>query len=1759
MKSIFTLLALALASALSFPEPMNDDGHQLTALWAQYEEARKADRPQKEAEILSQIKKEAMDRRLPVDFYDAATKYVSTVERRDWKQREPALKTLAEEVESFDFPIVTVLWMDEYQHAPSDRQWAYVKEHLEGFQGKNTPFYRGIGSFLGGNLGGFVGSDKEYVLWRLLQRRSFVHIENDEVYQALAAEVKGTYPNEPALEYYALNARFRYSVDDSVREKALQELAAKYQGRSVSVYPRADILRNRFSRMVKEKASGEAFRQLYEECEAFEAERTAFKGDDATIVKGCTHVKSLCETLTAASIGVRANRQEVCLTFKNLKKADVTLYRGFSTDGKKLRTWKAENPAGSFFVADTLLLPMPSLPDGDYLVLAESGDHTDRASYRQYTLSIATRADADGRKVYVTDYITGEPLKKVKLRLLRGEKTVASSTVAINGFTPLPKAMQKAIDKNPKAYFSLVAEQGNRLSQEVSARDYYYTWDGGGFHCNLYRDRGAYNPGDTLQFKAVMYDGDPKKSFSACKQKELSVKLYDSENNELEEKKLTTNEFGSISGSFALPGGLRNGYFSIVVRYGNTRLASARFRVDEFVLPTFDLSFDKQEQLFLVGDKIPVSGKLTAYSGHNLSGASISAKVSRWGDVVFEETVPVQEDNTFSFAYPTWNPGMYTTEVMVTEATGEMRNFFFTQYVSDRIHVSASIRNAADGDYSLLESRQGDPVRGRSEGSFIIHDNVLKVFLEVDDADGDKVPVPLEYALLRDGKEIRTGKAESGETVEIDLSDMASGLYAFRASATVPLKDKEPLEDSAVCHILLSRSSETVLPDGVKRFFEAGPLTVDGGPVSVRMASGEGPAWIVATLYGEDRTVLASRTFQFGQGSIGEISFDYAAAYPDAVRMQVFYFISGEAVSYERQYRRAKDRLSLPLRFTRFHDSAYPGTQYTFSLETDPGVEVLAAAWDKSLDAIASNYWPTVSLWDYSVPSVIVSSVCGHVTGKDGEDPVFYRLETRALAKGAGAVNAEMEEAMPLAAAPPEMMDSMVNRESADDDSGAPVPAVRSDFSSVLTFQPHLRPLSDGTLDFTFRTSDKLSTYYVAVYAHDPTLRNALLQQEMVVSLPVKVDLLKPQFLYGGDRYQAAVTVSSISDEAVSGVLKLSYGGSSQQIPVTVEPGKTLSNRFLVVVPSGVDQLELTASFVADAFTDAVRVQVPVHAAAQTLTEAHSAVLLSGADREALLKDLRSRFVNVPGADASLKEITVLDMVRDAIPGKVDPSGRDVLSLTEALYVRLLAGRLNAADSSASLADAPEAVPSVATEDLKKQIMACRNSDGGFGWFEGMSSSAIITAVVLERFAKLRDRGFEVPDVKSAVKFLDKNQFGVSFPLWRGWVSDAQYMHVRSLYPEVPFQVKPVTKDDKKRMAEFQKYAKSYLVPSKNEGRGLQGQILAKARRLLTLKNLFASGEGVALAEAWGITGKARTQIQGSLQADIASLLEYAVEHRDGGWYYPNAVMPWRGLMESEAYAHALLCDLLSGVVEDGNTSAYSHIEQARAISNGIRLWLMLQKETQKWETDPAYVDAITSILDGPKEVLDTRVLALSATYEAPFSVIKAAGNGFTIDRKFYRTVTEEQIYDDKTGGRNAMLSGLQEIRPGDPVKVGEKIVAKYQIWNGENRSFVKVDAGREAALRPVQQLSGHVGGGFIVPFGGRSFGFGPQGYRNVKADRTEYFFDSYPEEKTTLTEEFFVTQAGEFVAPVLVIESLYAPHYRANSASRGVLESLGQ
>ena len=1707
------MLAL-LAGIVAIAQPMND-GHSLTSLWKKYDAAHKADRPQLEAQVLSQIKQEALQQHLPLDFYDAATLYVSTVQRRDWKQRDALNKALEEEIAAFDEPIVTFQWMSRWQYASTEALWAYVQAHPDGFKGRTSGFYADAGGYLGGALPRFIAGDREYVLWRLLSSRSVS--EKDAIYQALSQEVEGRYPSEAALEYYAVRSRYYPREQREERRQALGLLAKKYEGKAVSLFPKADLLQMRKEDLDEQKGAASAYSSLWNTARALEKERQAYTGAEATLADACQGAESLINTLTASDIEVSVKDKNIQVLLRNLPGVSVTLREG----KKSLKTWKLKNAKESFYVQDTLTVALPKLADGDYTVEAVNGKLSAQTHYTQYSLSIASRTDSRGPAVYVADYKSGEPLSKVTLLLMKGDREVAKTSLKLSGFTTLPSAFIQGMDS--KGYYEVVAVSGERKSRPVSLRERRVERASkSSTQCYLYKDQGAYHPGDTVRFKAVVFEGDPAQGFAVCQGRSVEVRLLDSEGNRLNSQKLTTNAFGAVSGRFVLPKGLRNGLFALEV----DELAYESFRVDEFVLPTYELVFDKLEEFYMAGDSIPVSGRLKSFSGHSLAGARVAVKVERYGSPVFEGAQEADANSGFSFSFPTRETGYYHAAVTVTDFTGETRSFGKGFYVGDEVEIDASVDDAAPVELEAVR-QEGEE---RYIPSFTILHKTLSMTLKALDEDGHVVPLPVGFQVLTaSGSVLASGQVQSGSSFSVELP--GSGYYKVHARVEGESKGgkKASAEERFAVFCLLPQTSELV--PQVRRVFIPGAATVaDGGAVSARIGTNEGTAYAQVMVYGSGEQLLEYKEFVVADGRLEDVSFAYRKAWPDAVRLQVFYFLDGASVSYDQAYRREKSRYTLPLQFTRFHDKAYPGTQYTFALTTAPDAEVLVAAWDKSLDAVAENDWPQVSVYDSGVPEIWITPVCGVV----GE--AYRPIMVRGLGRGKMMMNAtpmasdvefEYAAAEELADSKADAVVAYGKKAEGEADTDDPV---RSDFASALTFQPHLRPSADGTLHFGFKTSDKLSTFYVRAYAHDAAMHNALIENEMVVSVPVKVSLVEPRFLYEGDVYDAAVTVSSISDKPVSGtlVLVLSEPGkpvSSQMVPVTVQPGASVSHRFRITAPVGDSSIEksltIKALFKAAEFSDAVQVTVPVFPAAQTLTEAHSSVLLDGMDRDALLQSLRSQFVNLPASAATLREITVLDMVRDAIPSHVAPKGKDVLSLSEAWYVSLLASRLGVVISS-------EAAGGV-EKSLLQKILSCRNEDGGFGWFEGMHSSPVITAVLLERMAKLRDRGFEVPEMTSAVKYLDTVQFGTERPYWCGGISDAQYLHVRALYANVPFQVKPVSETDKKRFKTFTKWAKDYLTPGKKDGRGLRGRILEKSRRLLTLRNLLEREGGIALAQAWGVSLGTRTKLEKSMQADLLSLVEYAVAHPSGGCYYPNAVMPWRGLMESEAYAHALLCDLLAKAGES-------------AIADGIRLWLMLQKETQHWDTEPAYIDAITSILDGTPALMNTRVLALSGTYRAPFKDIKAAGNGFKLERKFYKEGTDV------------------ELKPGDPVAVGDKIVVTYKVWNGENRSFVKLTAGREASLQPVQQLSGHVGYGFIRPLrAGFVWGFVPQGYRNVKAACTEYYFDSYPEEDTELTETFYVQQAGRFQAPVVAIESLYAPHYRANSAYRPALTVAGR
>ena len=1681
-------------------------------LWKDYEAAQRSDLPQKQMEILQKIKNAASTSDAWYDFYQAGEQYVNVQSSVNWKERQAASEKWKAEVESCGSPIVVYT----YRHSHGTAVLDYVKEQREQLEKScNRKFYESLkpNSKFGPLLPDMLSNDYDYALWDLGTSGTAAARE------ILKDRVSGNYPLAAFLEYFPIASQYRLP-------EPLEAFAEHYKGKAVALLAREDLLWQKFHKLEDSKTAGSSdFKALRSEIDSFEAERKAFNGDEARIASLCIDAEELAENLDAKSINANIHDGLLTISLKNVQKVNVE----FKLDGKSTLKKELENTRGSYYVADTVKFTLPAMNDGSYEVSLSSGKTQTEFSYERYTISAAQKHDSKGYAVFVADYLSGKPLGKVNLRLKdwKGRDVASYNGLSLNGFTYLPKEITEKLEGDTHRFsleFSVTEGGVRRLSRELSvntslasygtaASDYTYA--------RVLTDRGAYHPGDTLKFKAVLYTGNYQKAFRTLDAgKKFKAVLKDAQYKTIATKELSTNEFGSIASEFVLERRERNGQYSLSIEDDNRAVETTYFTVDDFVLPSFELTFDRDDNLYLPGDEVTVKGTIKSYSGNSLSSAKLVYTVTRSGNVVEENTLTPASDGSFAVKIATDAADRYASyslNVKVTDATGETLEWNRWLNVNSDIPLSVRILDTQEGDC--------DP------GMDIISSDRLRMNISVGE-NLRRESLLITYSVFFKDKEIHRGVAENGKDVELDLSNYPSGNYKVKAEASA--KNSEGLVKSAGYQqeFLKLKDGDSVLDAPVENVFRV----PEGEGIALQLGAARGPVWAAVEICGYDNRSLVSELVhldgvQGKAGSLKTLRYEFGKDWGDAVTMYVMYFRNGRRYSYQHEYRRAESVTdALPLSFSRFLDKTLPGRAYTFTIKTLPGVECAAGIFDKSTETVHSNLWYPVRLSTPQAPYMRFSYQTG-VNSGDGDYIIGYGVQSRMkgvfMARSASVMAANDMATDEDFALEEESVSNMVMLsdsapEAAEAEADAAV-TVRSDFASTLAFEPFLRSNDKGEIQLDFSTSDKLSTFIVSLYAHDTQMQNSVLRREMVVSLPVKVSVAEPQFLYSGDCYTVKATLSSTAETAVSGTLLLeAFPGSdyktlkpliSKSVQVSVAPGESKVISLPVDVPQ-VEELGLKITFVADSQSDgsdAVFVSVPVYKPSQTITEAHSAVLRSGADEQALIDTLRSQFVNFDGLAANVKVTSVIDLVREALPSRVNTDSKDVLSLTDAFYSARLSSKLGSEVNGA--------------EGLVEKILDCNNSDGGYAWFAGMKSSPVLTAVVIGRFAALEEKGIALPatleeSLAASVKYLDSSYFDdKDRPFWCGGLSLPQYLYVRSLYADQPLDVS-TTRD-------FRKAVREYLVPSKS--RGLQGEIFGKARRSYIIYRLLGSSDGLSLAKSLGVNLATRRRLQKSLDADLASLKQYAVEHRSGGIYFPNAVMPFRGLMESEAYAHSLICDLLR---DCGETS----------LADGLRLWLMIQKETQQWDGDPGYIDALASVLDGSQEVLDTKIVSLTASGQKPFSGIQAAGNGFTISRAY----SVERVVDGK--------KTLVPLGDGDTLNVGDRVVAEYKIWNEENRSFVRVSALRPACLRPSAQLSGMYGWWLSPLRLENHYVFTPQGYRNVLTDRTEYWFDSYPEENTTITEEFFVTQEGRFQQGIVEVESLYAPHYRANGASQEAL-----
>ncbi|GAB4158030.1 MAG: alpha-2-macroglobulin family protein [Winogradskyella sp.] len=161
----------------------------------------------------------------------------------------------------------------------------------------------------------------------------------------------------------------------------------------------------------------------------------------------------------------------------------------------------------------------------------------------------------------------------------------------------------------------------------------------------LFTDRSIYRPGQTVYFKGIATETENNKT-TVTSNKEIDVRLYNTNRELIKELQLKTNDYGSAAGEFILPNDGITGQYHI--EFGRGIVTATYFSVEEYKRPKFKPEFQPITETFKVNDNITVKGKAVAFAGSNVTDAKVVYRVKR------------------QVQYPSWwywrRPGYYSSE-----------------------------------------------------------------------------------------------------------------------------------------------------------------------------------------------------------------------------------------------------------------------------------------------------------------------------------------------------------------------------------------------------------------------------------------------------------------------------------------------------------------------------------------------------------------------------------------------------------------------------------------------------------------------------------------------------------------------------------------------------------------------------------------------------------------------------------------------------------------------------------------------------------------------------------------------------------------------------------------------------------------------------------------------------------------------------------------------------------------------------------------
>ena len=1404
---------------------------------------------------------------------------------------------------------------------------------------------------------------------------------------------------------------------------------------------------------------------------------------------------------------------------RNVRTVEMTLYRlpdntvftgGYYADAPEVLRRRGERIASQTIrgfhceynieetLKDSCKVVFPKA--GVYVVLFDAGNGV--LQYDQVYVSDVVGATRlrDGKvELYALDYRTGRPLADATVRLYKNpfgnnRSALASltpwknETVRFDGFRPAEAATRVVGDRENSYMMRIDAGQdsyaplmnlptlwGGRYPRPVA--------DVGvnGMQACLLTDRMLYRPADTICFKLICYEaGQTSGKVLSGQTVRLTIRPVSS-TEPVAETVVVTNDFGSAAGSFILPEGSPNGTYLICTEQRTLK----NIRVEEYKRPDFAVSLLPVTEALVFGDIVRQRGQLRSYAGFSVAGGEVRYTVTRSGhnrtsgrylgeESVLEGTVLSDNDGAFEIVFPAVRPtdevadgdivwSSYRIAVRATDPQGETHESATALYVAD-IPLDLEFRLP---DNAFFEDRL-----------IIDKDRVKDVTVACMTLGGAPYAAEGNYSVAdSDGKAVAEGRFRAGEAIACDFAALPSGEYVLKAA--VEFRGRSI---SAERKVVVLSADDRKLPFTSPYFYY--PVKTEGA-IEFVLGTTEEDLYLEMELFDNDS--LLSREAVCLHDEMRRFVLPYEDRYRSAVKLSVFGVRDGQVYNNVYQFTRPGD-VRLDVAVETFRDKTTPGSEETMTVRAPSGSELAVSIYDATTDRYGANNFVFRPLQPYaSVSSPMISTTLQGVRMynlsrglmmKNSSVDRMYAAEEAILFDAADEVSVTMAP-MLMAGAADEAPESET-----EDGTDLPEFEGRTNFSERIAFYPQITADPSGRTEIRYTAGDLLGTFCVRVLAHDRQLHIGDASAEFIVQKELMVLPSLPLFATEGDRIVLKSKIVNLSERELKGTAFLELSDENgnrlhlkgiEKQPKTLLAGAQDEASWTVEVPGGTRKLTAKIWFATPTASDGEQHEIQVVPATVTLTEAASFVLGGRHDHKYYEKQLRKQF-GAAHPVIEYAEYSTLDAVMESLPEPVKPESDNAIEWIDQLYINQMRNHVRQDDPSACAAFRKQAF---------SKLKTFQGADGGIQWFQGMRSNSLLTLYFLEKIGQLRSVGAFTPDegemtvIRRALRYVD-GQIAVQgsyrpfhpFHLVRDF-------SVRSLWFDIPLTEEAV--------AVYKRFI------SETEDGWQKISILEKAQ----LCNLLLRAAGTPF------DGK---DFDRRVRLLRESLKDYAVENATAGCYFPNAVMPYRGLMNNEIYAHAQLMETFSRLGE-------------KKMVDGIAQWLLLQKHNQAWENTVATTDAVHALVScGAK---DLRLGAVYYTYTTKLEQVQASANELSVKRRFVRAGTDVPLAE------------------GERLQVGDRITVIYEIDNSENRSFVQMRAMRPACFYPADERSGYSWYGC---------------YREVRPSETRYYWELLPEEHTTVSETFYVQQEGVFSSGLAEIECLYAREYRGHTGSVSVV-----